>query len=199
MTDDLVRAAYAARAAEYTSLLGSVEDMHELDRQRIKRWAEAIDGQVVDVGCGPGHWTDFLQRHGVKVQGIDLVPEFIDSARSRFPGVTYRVGSLRELGVPSGSLHGVLEWYSLIHVHPDELPAMLDEIARALTPEGRLLLGFFEGTAGTPFTHAVATAYYWSVEQMRHMLTESGFDVIDVETRQDAGRRPHAAIAAIVR
>lgn len=199
MTDDLIRAAYTARAAEYTSLLGSVEDMHELDRQRIKRWAEAIDGQVVDVGCGPGHWTDFLQRHGVKVQGIDLVPEFIDSARSRFPGVTYRVGSLRELGVPSGSLHGVLAWYSLIHVHPDELPAMLDEIARALTSGGRLLLGFFEGTAGTPFTHAVTTAYYWSVEQMRHMLSESGFDVVDAETRQDTGRRPHAAIAAILR
>lgn len=199
MTDDLVRAAYAARAAEYTSLLGSIEDMHELDRQRIKRWAEAIDGQVIDIGCGPGHWTDFLQRHGVKVQGIDLVPEFIDSARSRFPGVAYRVGSLHELGVPSGSLHGVLAWYSLIHVDPDDLPAMLDEIARALIPGGRLLLGFFDGPAGTPFTHAVATAYYWSIEQMRQMLSESGFDVIDVETRQDTGRRPHAAIAAIAR
>lgn len=135
----------------------------------------------------------------MNVQGVDLVPEFIDSARARFPGVSYRVASLRELGVPDSSLHGVLAWYSLIHVHPDELPTMLSEIARALARGGRLLIGFFEGTAAEPFAHAITTAYYWSVEQMRHMLTGSGFGVLDVETRQDSGKRPHAAIAAIVR
>ncbi len=199
MADEHVRAAYGARAAEYTSLLGSVEDMHELDRQRIERWAKRIDGQVIDVGCGPGHWTDFLHERDVKVQGIDLVPEFIDSARARFPGVSFRVASLRDLGVPDGSLHGVLAWYSLIHVHPDDLAAMLSEVARALAPRGRLLIGFFEGVEAEPFAHAITTAYYWPVEQMRHMLRESGFDVLDVETRQDSGKRPHAAIAAIVR
>ncbi|MBT2532939.1 class I SAM-dependent methyltransferase [Arthrobacter sp. ISL-48] len=199
MTDEHVRAAYGARAAEYTSLLGSVEDMHELDRQRIELWAKRIDGQVIDVGCGPGHWTDFLHKSDVKVQGIDLVPEFIDSARARFLGVSFRVASLRDLRVPDGSLQGVLAWYSLIHVHPDEFPAMLGEIARALAPGGRLLIGFFEGVEPEPFPHAITTAYYWPVEQMRHMLRESGFDVLDVETRQDSGKRPHAAIAAIVR
>lgn len=199
MDDEQVRMAYGARAAEYTNLLGSVEDMHELDRQRIERWGNGLDGQVIDVGCGPGHWTSLLHQIGVKVQGVDLVPEFIDSARARFPDVSFRVASLRHLGLPDGSLSGVLAWYSLIHVHPDEFPAMLDDIARALAPGGHLLMGFFEGAATEPFTHAITTAYYWSVEQMQHMLSESGFDVLDVETRQDSGKRPHAAIAAIVR
>lgn len=35
-----------ARAAEYTRVLGSVEDMHQVDRQCIKRWATSIDGQL---------------------------------------------------------------------------------------------------------------------------------------------------------
>ena len=173
--------------------------MHELDRQRIKGWAERIDGQVVDLGCGPGHWTDFLHRQGVKVQGVDLVPEFIDSARARFPGVSYRVASLRDPGVPDGSLHGMLAWYSLIHVQPDDLPAVLSGVARRLTHGGHLLIGFFDGAAAQPFEHAVATAYYWSVDQMRLMLSESGFEVGDVERRQDPGKRPHAAMAATVR
>ncbi|MET3934870.1 class I SAM-dependent methyltransferase [Arthrobacter sp. OAP107] len=196
MTDDNVRAAYGARAAEYTTLFGSVKDMHKLDRLCIKRWAEHIEGPVIDAGCGPGHWTDFLHRRGVEVQGVDLVPEFIDRAREHFPGVPYRVASLRDLGVPEGSLHGVLAWYSLIHVHPDDLPAVLSGIARALTRGGHLLIGFFEGAAARPFEHAVAPAYYWSVSQMRHILREAGFEVCSVETRRDPGKRPHAAIAA---
>lgn len=159
---------------------------------------ESIEGSVLDIGCGPGHWTDLLHRDGVDIQGVDLVPEFIDIARARFPGVPFRVASLRTLDVPESSLQGVLAWYSLIHFHPDELPAILSEIARALARGGHRLLGFFEGTAAAPFAHAVTTAYYWSIEQMRRMLLEAGFYVLDVQTRKDPGCRPHAAIAAAV-
>jgi ubiquinone/menaquinone biosynthesis C-methylase UbiE len=175
MADALVRAAYSARAAEYTSLLGSVEDMHELDRELIERWGKGVDGQVIDIGCGPCHWTNFLHQRGVKVHGIDLVPEFIDSARERFPAVPFRVASFRDLDVPEGSLHGVLAWYSLIHVHPNELPATLSKIARALAPGERLLVGFFQGDSAEPFEHAITRAHYLPVGQMRQMLSETGF------------------------
>lgn len=89
MTDEPIRAAYRARAAEYTALFGSVEDMHKLDRQRIEQWAMGIEGQVIDVGCGPGRWTNHLHQRGVKVQGVDLVPEFIETARARFPDMSF--------------------------------------------------------------------------------------------------------------
>lgn len=194
--DEQVRSAYGACAAEYVSVLGSVENMREKDRQCIERWAEGIDGPVLDAGCGPGHWTALLHRNGVDIQGIDLVPEFIDSARTRFPDVPFRVASLRDFGVSENSLHGVLAWYSLIHVPPDELPGILAETARVLVPGGRLLLGFFDGPAAAPFEHAVTTAYFWSVARMRRLLRGAGFTVFDVETRTDPGARPHAAISA---
>lgn len=78
-------------------------------------------------------------------------------------------------------------------------PPILSELSRVLTPQGHLLIGFFEGNSAEPFDHAITTAYYWSVEQMTSLLHNAGFEVIDVETRQDAGNRPHAAISAIVR
>lgn len=199
MTDTRVRRAYAGRAAEYTTALGAIDDMHERDRHRLERWAEQIDGAVIDAGCGPGHWTDFLQKQGVEATGIDLVSEFIESARTRFPEATFRVSSLRDLGPADGSLSGILAWYSLIHLLPTELPGVLSEFARALGTQGHLLVGFFEGESAEPFDHAITTAYYWSVDEMSSMLNDAGFDVIDVETRQDSGSRPHAAISAVAR
>jgi len=120
--DARVRQAYSGRATEYTSVFGAVEDMHELDRRRIERWAEQISGPVIDAGCGPGHWTDFLHQRGVDISGVDLVPEFIAIARARFPKVPFRACSLRAVDVADGSLNGVLAWYSLIHLEPTELP-----------------------------------------------------------------------------
>ncbi|WP_159733389.1 class I SAM-dependent methyltransferase [Arthrobacter sp. 9V] len=199
MGSESIRAAYGVRAAEYTRILGSVEDMHEKDRERIGRWASSIDGLLIDAGCGPGHWTDFLYQRGASVQGIDLVPEFIECARVRFPEVPFRVASFHNLDVPDGSLHGVLAWYSLIHVQPDELSLVLREISRALAQGGQVLVGFFDGSPGDSFPHAVTMAYYWSPEHMGRLLSDAGFEVIDVETRQDPGKRAHAAITATLR
>lgn len=194
-----IRAAYATRAAEYTRAIGSIEETHDLDQQCIGRWASGIDGRLVDAGCGPGHWTHFLHQRGATVQGIDLVPGFIDNARMRFPGVPFNVGSFHHLGVPDASLQGVLAWYSLIHTPPGELPLVFREFGRVLAFGGQLLIGFFDGLPGVPFPHAVTTAYYWSVEQMGHLLSDAGFDVLEVETRQDPGKRAHAAVTAVVR
>lgn len=199
MADEAVRAAYARRAQEYTGLLGSVDQMHTVDLAHIEQWAQEIDGPVLDAGCGPGHWTEHLHRRGVRVEGVDLVPQFIESARHRFPDASFRVASLRDLDVPDGSLGGILAWYSLIHVALDELPAVLSEFARTLARRGRLLVGFFEGIAAEPFPHAVTTAYYWSTPEMIRMLGACGFHVLDVQSRRDPGSRPHAAISAELR
>ena len=199
MTDERVLRAYSARAAEYTRALGALEDMHELDQRRIERWAAEVSGPVIDAGCGPGHWTDFLHQRGVDVSGVDLVPEFVELARSRFPGVSFRVCSLRALDVPDGSVQGVLAWYSLIHQDPAELPGVFSELARVLGPEGHLLLGFVDGTFAEPLAHAITGAYCWSVDETSLLLKAAGFDVLDIETRHDPGSRPHAVIAATAR
>lgn len=191
-----VREAYTARAEEYISLLGSVADTHEIDRELITRWAEPIDGSLLDAGCGPGHWTDHLRRLGHDVEGVDLTPAFVARAAERFPAVPFRVASFDDLGVPDAALGGILAWYSLIHLEPERVPVVLDRFARCIAPGGSLLLGFFDGASIEPFPHKVVTAYFWPPSAMAERLEAAGFVVEEVHTRTDDGRRPHAAIVA---
>lgn len=201
MSDELVRARYAERAEEYTRLLGDLDQMHARDRQRIAGWARQSTGALLDAGCGPGHWTDFLRRvrggEPSDACGVDVVPQFISSARIRFPDTAFQVASMRDLGFPDGSLGGVLAWYSLIHLPPSELPAVLSEFARVLAPKGSLLLGFFEGPELEPFPHAVTTAYFWPIGRIVEALAEAGFSVLEVESRRAPDSRPHAAVSAV--
>ncbi|GAA1792044.1 class I SAM-dependent methyltransferase [Agromyces lapidis] len=191
-----VRERYRSRAAEYTELLGSVDDMAAQDRALISEWAATIDGPAIDAGCGPGHWTKFIADHGVAVEGVDMVPEFVEVATERFPDVTFRLGRLESLPVDVGGLGGVLAWYSVIHTDPADVPAILAEFARAIRPAGTLLLGFFEGPRLEPFDHAVVTAYFWPAPEMRSALDAAGFDVVETHTRTDPGHRPYGAILA---
>ena len=65
MSFESVCAAYGARAAEYIEAVGGVEHASEADRAHILAWARGVEGRVLDVGSGPGQWTDHLRRQGV--------------------------------------------------------------------------------------------------------------------------------------
>lgn len=196
MVNEVSRAAYSHRATEYIELLGSVTAMHPSDLQLISTWAGDVDGEIIDAGCGPGHWTNFLAEQGLDARGVDLVPEFISHARNTFPGVDFTLGSLDSLDVGMGSIGGILSWYSLIHHEPETIRVPLREFSRALTPGGTLLIGFFEGPVVEEFAHAVTRAYRWPVDDLGAELSATGFDVVESHVRKTAGHRPLAAIVA---
>ena len=128
------------------------------------------------------------------------MPEFIDHARTTHPDGRYELGSMHQLPVPDRSVAGILAWYSLIHLPPEDLDGVLAELRRAMAPAGTLVVGFFDGDEVVAFDHKVVTAYYWPVDAFAERLRQAGFTEIERRRRPgvaEPGRRPHAAIAAI--
>ncbi len=171
--------------------------VHAADRDLVLRWARGCEGPLIDAGCGPGQWTDFLRRSGVDVEGIDVVPEFLALATDRFPEATFRRARLEALGVEDGALSGVLSWYSLIHTEPEHVGPVLQEFARCVRPGGGLLLGFFEWPQLEPFAHAVTTAYRWPVDELAHRVEDAGFSVRERHVRSEPDIPPLGAITAV--
>ncbi len=193
---DVVRDAYARLAPEYVEALGSIKDMSPQDVALISEWGRVVNRPVLDAGSGPGHWTDLLRTLKCEVVGLDMVPEFIGIAKNRFPSTNFVLGDLSEIPLKSSSLGGILAWYSLIHLWPDDWGLVLSEFARTLRPGGTLLLGAFLGEQGAPFEHAVTQAYYWSELELLKQLELAGFQAISVHSRCAAGIRPHLDVLA---
>ncbi|WEO76884.1 class I SAM-dependent methyltransferase [Cryobacterium sp. SO2] len=196
MSQEASRAAYAGRAKEYIDLLGSMSSVHPSDLQIVSTWASGVEGDLIDAGCGPGHWTNFLTEQGLTVRGIDQVPEFITHATHTFPTVDFAIDGLDSIHGGTDSVGGILSWYSLIHYEPGAIQVPLREFSRVLKPGGALLVGFFEGPAVEKFAHAVTPAYRWPVDAITAELGRAGFDVLESHVRKTAGQRPQAAVTA---
>ncbi|MET3960004.1 ubiquinone/menaquinone biosynthesis C-methylase UbiE [Rhodococcus sp. OAS809] len=193
MSLESVQASYGARVSEYIEVVGRIEHVDAPDLALVERWARSIEGPVLDVGCGPGQWTHYLAGLGMDAEGVDPVPEFVESAQASYPDGRYRIGQAEALGVDDGSLGGVLAWYSLIHTDPEQVDTALTEFARCIRPGGGLALGFFTSSTLGPFEHAITTAYYWPVDQLTFKVEAAGFTVTHTESRTD---RSHGAILA---
>lgn len=196
MTEPVVTRRYTEVSDVYRRMFGAVENVHPDDLRFLERAFAHCDGTILDAGCGPGHLTAYLTDLGHRAIGIDLVPAFIEGARASWPGVDFTVDSMCPLAQPSGSLSGILAWYSVIHYAPEAVEEVLRAFRTALSDNGTLVMGFFDGENVEAFEHKVTTAYRWPVDTMAAALSSAGF----VETARL--RRPgtdqvrsHAALA----
>ncbi|GHE82779.1 methyltransferase [Amycolatopsis deserti] len=148
----------------------------------LAAFAELARGPVADVGCGSGRITAHLRDLGVDAFGVDLSPEMVAVARRTHPGIRFEVGSMTALDLPEGSLGGLVAWYSIIHVPPADLPAVLAGFRRVLAPGGWLQLAFDIGDERLHRDeiggHRVSLDFHQCrVDGVAALLTEAGFEV----------------------
>ncbi|MFI5836136.1 class I SAM-dependent DNA methyltransferase [Micromonospora sp. NPDC051300] len=198
MTTDQVRRAYASVADLYIDLFGTSEQVHADDLAFIRRHLTGRPGPVLDLGCGPGHLTDFLRRLGGDATGFDIVPEFVAHARSTHPDGRYVFGAMERLPVAGRSAAGILAWGSVIHLPPPDLDGVLAEFRRVTAPGATVVCGIFVGDEVAAFDHKVTTAYRWPVDEFSARLARAGFAEVErLDWPGDDTRRPHAAVAAV--
>ncbi|MET9375501.1 class I SAM-dependent methyltransferase [Streptomyces sp. NPDC002992] len=203
------REAYDAAAPTYARLFRDTLRDSPLDRAMLGAFAEAVrasgDGQVADLGCGPGHVTAHLDELGLTAFGVDASPAMIELARQAYPDLRFDEGSMAALDIADGAVGGVLSRWSIIHTPPDELPVVLKEFHRVLAPGGHLLVGFWASDDPSHptqvFDHAVAPAYRWSPDHLAAMLRASGLAEVArmVREPQPTDRRQFQEIHLLAR
>ncbi|WP_405607438.1 class I SAM-dependent methyltransferase [Streptomyces sp. NBC_00076] len=203
------REAYDAVAPTYAQLFRDALRDRPLDRAILSVFAEVVsasgDGQVADLGCGPGDVTAYLGELGLTPFGVDVSPAMIKLAREAYPDLRFDVGSMAALDIADGALGGILSRWSIIHTPPQELPVILAEFHRVLAPGGHLLVGFWAGDDPSHptqvFDHAVTPAYRWLPDHLAAMLRESGLAEVArmVRAPQPTDRRQFREIQLLAR
>lgn len=138
---------YDQVAEEYTTRIFHELEQKPLDRELLGDFARAMQGagEVVEVGCGPGHVARYLRERGVTIRGIDLSVRMIEKARQMNPEIEFEQGDMTALQAQDSTWAGCVAFYSLIHFPPAQLVAVLGELYRVLKPGGLLFLAFHQG------------------------------------------------------
>jgi demethylmenaquinone methyltransferase/2-methoxy-6-polyprenyl-1,4-benzoquinol methylase len=128
------------------------------------RWKRRLIGlaalrpsdRVLDLACGTGDLTFAAAPHVRRAVGLDVTFRMVQLAREKETRVSFLTGDMLALPFANGSFDVVTTGYGLRNV-PD-LDQALAEIARVLTPEGRLLSLDFNRPAN-PLVRSAYLAY----------------------------------------
>ncbi|WP_079277737.1 class I SAM-dependent DNA methyltransferase [Streptomyces sp. CB03234] len=203
-----VRQSYDTVAADYVRLVKPPTEMGPTALAMLAAFAELVRRTdparpVADLGCGPGLVTAHLAGLGLRMLGIDLSPNMVGLAQQAFPGLPFAVGSMTAVGLGSGTLGGILAWYSTHHTPPEWLPVVFAEFHRTLAPGGHLLLGGYVGDErrrpSQAYGHPVSyESYFLPVDRLTELLGQAGL-VVTARSEQapdEPGRRPHVCVLA---
>lgn len=141
-----------AFGAEYLAVYGHRDDAEATRHVPFLRGALGLvpHARVLDVGCGEGRYARALSRAGMRVTGFDLSEELLAAARARSPGLpgapTYVRGDMRELPFHAQFDAAVSLFSSFGYFDEASDDAkVLEGVARALVPGGRLLVDVANG------------------------------------------------------
>ena len=192
-TKKSITTAYDRAAKDYAAALWNELEGKPFD-QLILRWfaTQIPSGEtVLEIGCGPGEVSGFLQRQGVKCLGTDISAQMIEAAREYFPEVQFEVQDFFRLGYDDDAFCGVVGFYAIVNLVLEEVRAMLVEVQRVLKHAGLFLFSFHidEGEAKIDvenfFNHEgnALTFYCFNVDDVKALVESAGYQVVDILIR----------------
>lgn len=166
-----------------------------------KDFLKSLNGKrVLDLGCGPGHYTRFFSDQGMTTVGIDYSDEMIRIAKEKYETdshTKFEVGDMRDLGklFPANSFDGVWANASLLHISPDEIGETLDAIFTITANNGKV---FIRTKAGDNTAKVINEHLYgkdilreftfWDKETFKKLLEEHRFIVTKVVEEHEDSR-----------
>jgi len=144
-------------------------------------------GKLLDVGCGGGRLLKRMKKCGWQVEGTDFDAQATQRVTARY-GIRTHVGDLPQCQLPANSFDAITMSQTIEHLY--DPAATLHECLRILKPGGLLVmttpnvdsLGANEFGAFWRGWEAPRHLHLFSVESLRRLTQQAGFEVIEART-----------------
>ncbi len=153
--------------------------------------------KILDAGCGPGHDTNMFTQMGFEAIGVDVSVGLLTQAKQTYPNCTFVEGNFLSLSFEDETFDGVWSQASLLHFETGkEVRQALKEFYRVLKAKGVIYVAVKKQQGNTKtavvtdsLSHADRFFQYFTEDELRNLLLETGFSVIKTELQEDSHGR----------
>lgn len=182
------RKAYERVARQYAGDTPA-EDDPEMRKACRNLFVNALSGKrILELGCGPGVDSAFLQLVGLDVVASDFSDEFLAVVRERYPHIATHRMDMTAPDLPSGSFDGLYAFASFLHLPRSKASQTFVGFRKLLKQPGVLFMSLIrsskfteyvvEDWGGQPNNPLLFTCYEPS--EIEDMLKNSGFSKIEI-------------------
>ncbi len=139
---EITQQSYQATAQAYAT---NVQDLAPLESIHKFMTLLPAKPRILDIGCGSGRDAKTFSELGAKVIGIDFCENLLNIAKANATQATFHLMDIETMDFQEASFDGAWAACSLMHIAKENLPSVLQNIHRMLTPSGYLYLAIKQG------------------------------------------------------
>ena len=139
---------YNKTAENYADKFLNELDHKHFDRIILMAFCEQNrkKGQLIDLGCGPGHTTYFIYKCGLEnVICTYLSDEMVKVAKLHNPKINFEQADLLNLKYKENTLGSAIAFYAIVHFDYSQIKTALTEVHRILVDKGEFMFSFHIG------------------------------------------------------
>ena len=107
-------------------------------RKQLKYFISLLpkNGMILDVGCGPGHDTEYFAKEGFEAIGIDFSPGMIAYAKKNRTAGVFKKMNMLEIDnfYAKNYFDGIWSSSSITHLKKADIPRALNQIKKVILP-----------------------------------------------------------------
>ena len=105
-----------------------------------------FNGSVLDLGCGMGHYSDYMYKKGFEVLGVDFSSEMIKFAKKINSKIEFIESDICELSLIKNKVFdGVVIAYVLQHLSKEEVLKLFESLGGFVKKGSKMLLFLRQG------------------------------------------------------
>lgn len=146
------------------------------------------NSKTLDLGCGTGRDSNWLQKNNFDVSGCDFSEELIKLAKFKYNGINFFVDSLPSLkSIKSNSYESIFSSAVLQHIPRELFNDAIRNILRIVHPGGTIILSF-RGT-NSPSKRENEKLYEdYTIVEVAELLVSHGAKILFEEKTFDSKR-----------
>lgn len=182
----MTKEAHNAIAEKYYDLYkDDVSDLKYFDL-----FLKDCNSKILDLGCGMGHYSNYMYNKGFEVVGVDFCENMIKIAKNSNPNIEFIISDICDLSALNNQkFDGIVLAYVLQHLSKEEVLNLFDSIDSLTSNNSKLLIFLREGNGVTEEVEPIDTRYKYvineySKEEINGLLINKGWKINLIETKE---------------
>ena len=182
---EVTRLAHNAIAQEYYELYKD----DKTDLGYFDEFLNICGNDILDLGCGMGHYSNYMHNKGYTVTGIDFSSTMLDIAKKNYLNIEFIESDACDLSKINGRKYdGIVLAYLLQHLSRKESEELFKELPKYLKPNAKLLIFTRQGNRDLEEVEPIDPQYVYQIseynkETLSALLNNTGWNIIKIETK----------------
>lgn len=145
---------------------------------------------ILDLGCGMGHYSNYMYNKGFTVTGIDFSEEMIKIAKKNYKNIEFIVSDICNLEFLGNKKYdGIVMAYLIQHLSKSEVKDLFYDLKKYLKTDSKLLIFLREGKNVLEEVEPMNPKFNYTIneytkEEITELLNDFGWELIKIEKKE---------------